>query len=420
MAPIIACACRQGNACPRPACRKQEAVSRYHPSLVCSGMPSVPCRRQGGRNSVAWAQDALRDSPQDAMNAKDAASPAKPGRPMLAMTVEEAAGVLRASPKTVMEAIRRRELSARKLGRSWRISPKALEDWLCRPEPLSPEEAGRQRALEEFRTGWHDLNAFLGRHEIPAGVFCFALEADDGSYCPVMPNGERWPLAHGRTGAPSRPRGKDEGPGSSRSPARRGGKPKRKTPGTPAGRTALRLKSSPFRQARSAPSSGRPGRLRLRTWIRSVPGPLRWTSSAAMRKAPARTGDSSSCCRNAPEGQGGGFLGAPGDPRTWTCLRTAPSLHVRFCLPARRFCLRRILEWRYGDCGASSRDAQRPRPLGECVPCTTRGYFPRSLVAPAWTLMPAPGLRQGKGKGASGSGRWTIACRAPGAGPEVV
>ncbi|MCR5259942.1 MAG: helix-turn-helix domain-containing protein [Desulfovibrio sp.] len=128
------------------------------------------------------------------MNAKDAASPAKPGRPMLAMTVEEAAGGLRASPKTVMEAIRRRELSARKLGRSWRISPKALEDWLCRPEPLSPEEAGRQRALEEFRTGWHDLNAFLGRHEIPAGVFCFALEADDGSYCPVMPNGERWPL----------------------------------------------------------------------------------------------------------------------------------------------------------------------------------------------------------------------------------
>ena len=262
------------------------------------------------------------------MNAKDAASPAKPGRPMLAMTVEEAAGVLRASPKTVMEAIRRRELSARKLGRSWRISPKALEDWLCRPEPLSPEEAGRQRALEEFRTGWHDLNAFLGRHEIPAGVFCFALEADDGSYCPVMPNGERWPLAHGRTGAPSRPRGKDEGPGSSRSPARRGGKPKRKTPGTPAGRTALRLKSSPFRQARSAPSSGRPGRLRLRTWIRSVPGPLRWTSSAAMRKAPARTGDSSSCCRNAPEGQGGGFLGAPGGPRAWTCLRTAPSLHA--------------------------------------------------------------------------------------------
>ena len=78
------------------------------------------------------------------------------------------------------------------------------------------------------------------------------------------------------------------------------------------------------------------------------------------------------------------------------------------CLPARRFCLRRILEWRYGDCGASSRDAQRPRPLGECVPCTTRGYFPRSLVAPAWTLSLHLGSGKERERGPA----------APGAGPS--
>ena len=51
------------------------------------------------------------------------------------MTLDEAATALRVERRTVMAAIRDKGLPARKVGRSWRISPAALEAWLSAGEP---------------------------------------------------------------------------------------------------------------------------------------------------------------------------------------------------------------------------------------------------------------------------------------------
>ena len=83
---------------------------------------------------------------------------------------------LQKNPKTVQEAIRRWELPARNFVRSWRISPKALEDWLCGPEPLSPEEESLRRVLDEFCMAWQNLDAFLGRGKMSAGIFFVMVE----------------------------------------------------------------------------------------------------------------------------------------------------------------------------------------------------------------------------------------------------
>lgn len=48
----------------------------------------------------------------------------------IGMSLEEAARALRVNVRTVSEAIRDQGLPAKKIGVQWRISPRALEDWL--------------------------------------------------------------------------------------------------------------------------------------------------------------------------------------------------------------------------------------------------------------------------------------------------
>ena len=54
-----------------------------------------------------------------------------------ALTVKETAALLKVSTKTVLNMIQRGQLPARKAGRAWRLSPRAVEAWLStgRAEP---------------------------------------------------------------------------------------------------------------------------------------------------------------------------------------------------------------------------------------------------------------------------------------------
>lgn len=47
-----------------------------------------------------------------------------------ALTTRQAAALLNVNPKTVLRLIQRGQLPARKVGRVWRISPRALDAWL--------------------------------------------------------------------------------------------------------------------------------------------------------------------------------------------------------------------------------------------------------------------------------------------------
>ena len=51
--------------------------------------------------------------------------------PLIGMTAKEAAQALRVDVKTVHDAIKDGGLPARLVGKGWRISPKALEDWIA-------------------------------------------------------------------------------------------------------------------------------------------------------------------------------------------------------------------------------------------------------------------------------------------------
>lgn len=51
--------------------------------------------------------------------------------PVVGMTLEECAAALRIDPKTAQSLIRTKGLPARLCGKGWRISPKALEEWLA-------------------------------------------------------------------------------------------------------------------------------------------------------------------------------------------------------------------------------------------------------------------------------------------------
>ena len=55
----------------------------------------------------------------------------EPSWPLIGMTTAEAARSLRCDEKTVQEAIKTGGLPARLVGRGWRISPKALEEWIA-------------------------------------------------------------------------------------------------------------------------------------------------------------------------------------------------------------------------------------------------------------------------------------------------
>ncbi len=47
-----------------------------------------------------------------------------------ALTTRQVATLLNVNPKTVLRLIQRGQLPARKVGRVWRISPRALDAWL--------------------------------------------------------------------------------------------------------------------------------------------------------------------------------------------------------------------------------------------------------------------------------------------------
>lgn len=51
--------------------------------------------------------------------------------PVVGMTLEETAAALRIDPKTAQSLIRTKGLPARLCGKGWRISPKALDEWLA-------------------------------------------------------------------------------------------------------------------------------------------------------------------------------------------------------------------------------------------------------------------------------------------------
>lgn len=46
-------------------------------------------------------------------------------------TLEEIAAALRIHPETARKLLTSGELPGRKIGREWRISPRAVEDWLA-------------------------------------------------------------------------------------------------------------------------------------------------------------------------------------------------------------------------------------------------------------------------------------------------
>ena len=51
--------------------------------------------------------------------------------PIVGMTLEECAAALRIDPKTCQNLIRTKGLPAMLCGKGWRISPKALDEWLA-------------------------------------------------------------------------------------------------------------------------------------------------------------------------------------------------------------------------------------------------------------------------------------------------
>lgn len=51
--------------------------------------------------------------------------------PVVGLTLEECAAALRIDPKTAQNLIRTKGLPARLCGKGWRISPKALDEWLA-------------------------------------------------------------------------------------------------------------------------------------------------------------------------------------------------------------------------------------------------------------------------------------------------
>ncbi len=55
----------------------------------------------------------------------------EPSWPLIGMTAREAAQALRVDVKTVQDAIRDGGLPARLVGKGWRISPRALEEWIA-------------------------------------------------------------------------------------------------------------------------------------------------------------------------------------------------------------------------------------------------------------------------------------------------
>ena len=59
--------------------------------------------------------------------------------PLLGMTLEECADALRIDRKTIFKALQD-GLPARKVGRSWRIDPEAVKQWLATGNAVEAED----------------------------------------------------------------------------------------------------------------------------------------------------------------------------------------------------------------------------------------------------------------------------------------
>ena len=55
-------------------------------------------------------------------------------------TLEETAAALRMHPETIAKLLRTGDMPGRKIGKEWRISPKALEDWLTSGHESAADE----------------------------------------------------------------------------------------------------------------------------------------------------------------------------------------------------------------------------------------------------------------------------------------
>ena len=81
----------------------------------------------------------------------------EPSWPLIGMTTEEAAKSLRVDVKTVHDAIKEGGLPARLVGKGWRISPKALEEWIAsgkgegRRPPQAQNETLDEGQIAEIR-----------------------------------------------------------------------------------------------------------------------------------------------------------------------------------------------------------------------------------------------------------------------------
>lgn len=75
----------------------------------------------------------------------------EPSWPLIGMTTEEAAKALRVDVKTVQDAIKEGGLPARLVGKGWRISPKALEEWIAsgKGEGRRPPQTVDESRLDE-------------------------------------------------------------------------------------------------------------------------------------------------------------------------------------------------------------------------------------------------------------------------------
>lgn len=75
----------------------------------------------------------------------------EPSWPLIGMTADEAAKSLRVDVKTVHDAIKDGGLPARLVGKGWRISPKALEEWIAsgKGEGRRPPQAQNETLDED-------------------------------------------------------------------------------------------------------------------------------------------------------------------------------------------------------------------------------------------------------------------------------
>ena len=68
--------------------------------------------------------------------------------PLIGLTTEETAQALRVSVRTVRDLVARGELPARMVGNKWRISPKALDEWLA-GDGVKPSKPRKRANLSE-------------------------------------------------------------------------------------------------------------------------------------------------------------------------------------------------------------------------------------------------------------------------------